>query len=197
MKSASCALVRYRAMPTHPHLFMHTGLMAIHTHYDNLKIARNAPPEIVRAAYKALSQKFHPDRHPDKELATRTFQLINTAYEVLSDPVKRKDHDDWITMSEAEPRNSPPPPQSPYSPRHTPYPPHPSPYPGHSRDNKSSESGAGRWKAALDFQAAMRRRPMFPPNMFTSTARINLRQASKVLAGVVMFAVVVIGLLNG
>ncbi len=72
----------------------------IHTHYDNLKVARNAPPEVIRAAYKTLSQKFHPDRNPDKPNATRTFQLISLAYEVLSDPVKRRAHDDWIAAEE-------------------------------------------------------------------------------------------------
>jgi DnaJ-class molecular chaperone len=74
----------------------------IHTHYDNLKVARNAPPEVIRAAYKTLSQKFHPDRNPDKPNATRTFQLISLAYEVLSDPVKRRAHDDWIAAEEAK-----------------------------------------------------------------------------------------------
>lgn len=74
----------------------------VHTHYDNLKVTRNAPPEVIRAAYKSLSQKFHPDRNPDDPNATRTFQIINTAYEVLSDPVKRREHDDWIAASEAE-----------------------------------------------------------------------------------------------
>lgn len=31
------------------------------THYDNLKVSRNAPPEVIKAAYKALTLKFHPD----------------------------------------------------------------------------------------------------------------------------------------
>ncbi|MGV3653845.1 MAG: J domain-containing protein [Noviherbaspirillum sp.] len=73
----------------------------IHTHYDNLKVSRDAPPEVIRAAYKTLSQKFHPDRNPGKPGATRTFQLISLAYEVLSDPVRRRDHDDWIAKQEA------------------------------------------------------------------------------------------------
>lgn len=72
----------------------------IHTHYDNLKVTRNAPPEVIRAAYKTLSQKFHPDRNPDKKNATRTFQIISSAYEVLSDPVRRKEHDEWIASIE-------------------------------------------------------------------------------------------------
>jgi DnaJ-class molecular chaperone len=74
----------------------------IHTHYDNLKVARNAPPEVIRAAYKTLSQRFHPDRNADNEAATRIFQIISSAYEVLSDPAKRKEHDEWIAREEAE-----------------------------------------------------------------------------------------------
>lgn len=73
----------------------------LHTHYDNLKVARNAPPEVIRAAYKTLCQQFHPDRHGGHPKATQTFQLINAAYEVLSDPSKRKQHDEWIAKAEA------------------------------------------------------------------------------------------------
>lgn len=74
----------------------------IHTHYDNLKVARNAPPEVIRAAYKTLSQKYHPDRNPNSPDAMRIIKIINSAYEVLSDPVKRHEHDEWIARSEAE-----------------------------------------------------------------------------------------------
>ena len=73
----------------------------IHTHYDNLKVTRNAPPEVIRAAYKTLCQKFHPDRNPDNESAKKTFLLIRTAYETLSDPEKRRLHDAWIESAEA------------------------------------------------------------------------------------------------
>lgn len=76
----------------------------IHTHYDNLKVARDAPPEVIRAAYKTLCHKFHPDRHGGSAKATQTFQLINTAYEVLSDPEKRYQHDAWITKRESASR---------------------------------------------------------------------------------------------
>ncbi|WP_019140477.1 J domain-containing protein [Noviherbaspirillum massiliense] len=74
----------------------------IHTHYDNLKVARNAPPEVIRAAYKTLSQKYHPDRNPNSADAIRIIQIINSAYEVLSDPVKRQEHDEWIARAEAQ-----------------------------------------------------------------------------------------------
>jgi DnaJ-class molecular chaperone len=72
----------------------------LHTHYDNLKVARDAPPEVIRAAYKTLCHKFHPDRHPGSDTATHTFQLINAAYEVLSDPARRIHHDAWIAKQE-------------------------------------------------------------------------------------------------
>lgn len=65
------------------------------THYDNLKVARNATPAVIKAAYRVLAQEFHPDRckRPD---AARITQIINDAYAVLSDPVKREKHDRWI-----------------------------------------------------------------------------------------------------
>ena len=75
----------------------------IHTHYDNLKVARNAPIEVIRAAYKSLSHKHHPDRNPNNQTeATRIMSIINTSYEVLSDPEKRKQHDTWIKEQENE-----------------------------------------------------------------------------------------------
>ena len=59
----------------------------IYTHYDNLKVARNAPPEVIRAAYKALAQKYHPDRNSNNPDSERIMVIINTSYEVLSDPI--------------------------------------------------------------------------------------------------------------
>jgi DnaJ-class molecular chaperone len=78
-----------------------TLMARVHTHYDNLKVARNAPSEVIRAAYKTLSQKYHPDRNPDRPDAMRIIQIINSAYEVLSDPAKRHEHDDWIARAES------------------------------------------------------------------------------------------------
>jgi curved DNA-binding protein CbpA len=72
----------------------------VHTHYDNLKVAHNAPIEVIRAAYKTLSQKFHPDRNPGNAEAARIMAIINTSYDVLSDPEKRAAHDRWIAEQE-------------------------------------------------------------------------------------------------
>lgn len=76
-------------------------MAGIHTHYDNLKVARDAPPEVIRAAFKTLSQKHHPDRHGDKPEANRIFQIINGSYDVLSDPARRRQHDEWIWRMES------------------------------------------------------------------------------------------------
>ena len=75
----------------------------LHTHYDSLKIARDAPVEVVRAAYRALSLKYHPDRHASDLEATEMMALLNNAYDVLSDPEKRRDYDDWIKFVESKP----------------------------------------------------------------------------------------------
>ena len=75
----------------------------IHTHYDNLKVARNAPIEVIRAAYKSLSHKHHPDRNLDNQAdSTRIMSIINNSYEVLSDTEKRRQHDIWIKEQESE-----------------------------------------------------------------------------------------------
>jgi DnaJ-class molecular chaperone len=75
----------------------------IHSHYENLKVARDAPPEVLRAAYRVLAQKYHPDRHDGDERAERTMKLINEAYSVLSDPTSRQAHDQWIELTESGP----------------------------------------------------------------------------------------------
>lgn len=75
--------------------------MDMRTHYDNLKVARNAPLNVIRAAYKTLSQQYHPDRNPGNSDATRIMTVINTAYEVLSDPEKRETHDKLLAKQDA------------------------------------------------------------------------------------------------
>ncbi|ACC72285.1 J domain-containing protein [Paraburkholderia phymatum] len=76
--------------------------MKIHSHYDNLKVSRDAPQEVIRAAYKILCQKYHPDRRIDDPDAERVMKIINASYAVLSDPVQRKEHDEWLARKERE-----------------------------------------------------------------------------------------------
>ena len=77
------------------------------THYENLKIARNAPDAVIRAAYKALMQQYHPDKFqgPEQE-AHRIAKLIKQSYEILIDPVKRAEHDRWIAVQEEKAKQS-------------------------------------------------------------------------------------------
>ena len=70
------------------------------THYDNLKVSRNAPQEVIKAAYRVLSQKYHPDLNQNDSKANDIMQLINEAYAILSDPYKREEHDKWIAYQE-------------------------------------------------------------------------------------------------
>ena len=73
------------------------------THYDNLKVARNAPPAVIKAAYRALSQQYHPDRNPAPD-AERIIRLINKAYDVLGDPTRRAEYDRELEAQEKEER---------------------------------------------------------------------------------------------
>ncbi|WP_255428175.1 J domain-containing protein [Ramlibacter cellulosilyticus] len=66
------------------------------TYYDVLQVERDATPERVRAAYRKLAQKYHPDKMPGNVNAVRAMAAINAAYEVLSDAHRRAEHDLWI-----------------------------------------------------------------------------------------------------
>lgn len=66
------------------------------THYDNLKVSRDAPIEVIQAAYRSLARKYHPDTNGSHPKSEAIMKAINTSYEVLSDPVRRAKHDEWI-----------------------------------------------------------------------------------------------------
>jgi len=84
-------------------------------YYDVLGVARDATPEQVRSAYRALVQLFHPDRlrhlRPEvRAFAEERLRTLNQAYEVLSDPAKRAAFD---RNGAAGAPSAPPPPQRP------------------------------------------------------------------------------------
>ena len=66
------------------------------SHYENLKVTHDAPIEVIRAAYRSLVQKYHPDRNNGSETATQMMKLLNVAYETLTDLAKRQQYDVWI-----------------------------------------------------------------------------------------------------
>ena len=69
-------------------------------YYGRLKVAPDAPPEVIRAAYKALVQKYHPDRHSGSVRHEIVLAALNKAQEVLLDPDRRAAHDQWIRDEE-------------------------------------------------------------------------------------------------
>lgn len=62
-------------------------------HYARLKVSRDAPLEVIRAAYRALAAKHHPDRHGQSEGANTDMAALNGAYEVLCDATTRAAYD--------------------------------------------------------------------------------------------------------
>jgi DnaJ-class molecular chaperone len=62
-------------------------------YYEVLGVKRDATEEQIRQAFRKLARKFHPDVNPGDRTAEDKFKEINEAYEVLSDPEKRKRYD--------------------------------------------------------------------------------------------------------
>lgn len=59
-------------------------------HYEVLGVSRDATDEDLKKAYRKLALKWHPDKNIDNaEVAKENFQLVQQAYEVLSDPHER------------------------------------------------------------------------------------------------------------
>lgn len=85
--------------------------MSIHSHYDTLNVTRDAPREVIVAAFKGMAQKYHPDRNIDNPEAVQLMQVINGAYRILTDPVMRQEHDAWIALQEPPKPKAPPTPQ--------------------------------------------------------------------------------------
>lgn len=66
------------------------------SHYSTLRIAKSASPEDIKKAYRQLAMQYHPDRHftaKTKEEAEEIFKMVQTAYNVLSNTIKRQQYD--------------------------------------------------------------------------------------------------------
>ena len=80
--------------------------MAFVDYYQILGVQKSASEKEIKAAYRKLARKYHPDVNPNDQEAQKKFQELNEANEVLSDPEKRKKYDqygkDWEHGEEYE-----------------------------------------------------------------------------------------------
>ena len=64
-------------------------------YYETLGVSKTAPADEIKSAFRKLARKHHPDLAKDKKAAEEKFKEINEAYEVLSDPEKRRKYDEY------------------------------------------------------------------------------------------------------
>ena len=69
--------------------------MANKDYYQILGVDRNASEKEIKQAYRRLARKHHPDLNPGDKSAEARFKEMNAAYEVLSNPEKRKKYDQF------------------------------------------------------------------------------------------------------
>jgi molecular chaperone DnaJ len=64
-------------------------------YYQVLGVTKTAQAEEIKAAYRKLAMKYHPDRNPDNKEAEEKFKEAAEAYEILSNPEKRRQYDQF------------------------------------------------------------------------------------------------------
>ncbi|MCR5400316.1 MAG: DnaJ domain-containing protein [Treponema sp.] len=62
-------------------------------YYEILGVQKNATDDEIKKAYRKMALQYHPDKNPGDKTAEAKFKEINDAYQVLSDPSKRKNYD--------------------------------------------------------------------------------------------------------
>ena len=62
-------------------------------YYKTLGVGKNASEEEIKKAYRKLARQYHPDTNAGDKKAEERFKQISQAYDVLSDPEKRKQYD--------------------------------------------------------------------------------------------------------
>jgi DnaJ-class molecular chaperone len=73
--------------------------------YKVLGVPRDAPDEEIRSAYRKLAKQLHPDLNPvNKASAEERFKKVSSAYDIVGDPVKRRQYDRGEIDANGEPR---------------------------------------------------------------------------------------------
>ncbi|MGN6607416.1 MAG: molecular chaperone DnaJ [Jatrophihabitans sp.] len=67
-------------------------------YYKALGVAKDADAGTIKKAYRKLAQQLHPDKNPGDAKAEARFKEVSEAYDVLSDPAKRKEYDETQAM---------------------------------------------------------------------------------------------------
>ena len=62
-------------------------------YYQTLGVSKTASADEIKKAYRKLAVKYHPDKNPGDKSAEEKFKQVSEAYDVLSDPKKRKQYD--------------------------------------------------------------------------------------------------------
>jgi len=85
------------------------------THYDTLEVSSKASQETIRAAYKSLMQRYHPDRNPNDAAVAELAMKITNAYNILSDPDLRSAYDRDLAQLSTQPLSSGGPDRAPHA----------------------------------------------------------------------------------
>lgn len=72
--------------------------------YEILEVRTDASPEVIKAAYKILAQKNHPDKNPSHE-SQEFMKLVNKAYSILSNPQDKLIYDLYINQQKNNEKN--------------------------------------------------------------------------------------------
>ncbi len=72
------------------------------TYYSILGVSQKASINEIKNAYRELVKRYHPDKNPDQAAAIRRTQIINEAYSVLKDPVKRLEYDNLLSFQNTQ-----------------------------------------------------------------------------------------------